>query len=183
MGNKNSVYVDVNLKDEFLSDALNSHNRYRSIHNSPPLTHAEDLSELAHKIAFYISTRNKDLRGRLTKDRIENTPGENTAVKILTRDQDYSGEEVTEDWYDEIEYYRNYFDKEPPSELKNPDVKNFTNFTQLLWRNSKEVGFGKIKANNRVIVVGCYRPAGNIKGQYQQNVLPPVQKSGCCSCC
>lgn len=34
------------------------------------------------------------------------------------------GEEVTTDWYDEIEYYRNYFDKEPPSELKNPDVKS-----------------------------------------------------------
>lgn len=91
MGNKNSVYVDVNLKDEFLSDALNTHNKYRLIHNCQPLTHAEDLSELAHKIAFYNSTRNKDLRGRLTKDRIENALGENTAVKILTRDQDYSG--------------------------------------------------------------------------------------------
>ncbi|XP_063419821.1 Golgi-associated plant pathogenesis-related protein 1-like isoform X2 [Mytilus trossulus] len=149
MGNKNSVYVDVNLKDGFLSDALNTHNKYRLIHNCQPLTHAEDLSELAHKIAFYISTRNKDLRGRLTKDRIENALGENTTVKILTRDQDYS---------------------------------DFTNFTQLLWKNSREVGFGKVKAKNRVIVVGCYRPAGNIKGQYQQNVLPPLQKSGCCSC-
>ena len=44
---------------------------------------------------------------------------------LLLTDLFYTiGEEVSRDWYDEIEYYRNYFDKEPPSELKNPDVKS-----------------------------------------------------------
>ena len=90
MGNKNSIY-NIDLKDSFLYDAINTHNKHRADHNCPPLQHDDDLSELAHKIAYYISTRNTDLKSRLSKDRIENTHGENTALKILTTNQDYSG--------------------------------------------------------------------------------------------
>lgn len=90
MGNKNSIY-NIDLKDSFLSDAINAHNKHRADHKCPPLQHADDLSELANKIAYYTSTRNKDLKDRLSKDRIENTHGENTALKILTTNQDYSG--------------------------------------------------------------------------------------------
>jgi uncharacterized protein YkwD len=57
MGNKNSIY-NIDLKDSFLYDAINTHNKHRADHNCPPLQHADDLSELAHKIAYYISTRN-----------------------------------------------------------------------------------------------------------------------------
>ena len=86
MGNKNSIY-NIDLKDSFLYDAINTHNKHRADHNCPPLQHADDLRELAHKIAYYISTRNTDLKSRLSKDRIENTHGENTALKILTTNQ------------------------------------------------------------------------------------------------
>jgi len=90
MGNKNSIY-NIDLKDSFLSDAINTHNKHRANHNCPPLQHADDLSELAHTIEYYISTKNKDLKNRLSKDRIENTHGENNALKILTTNQHYSG--------------------------------------------------------------------------------------------
>jgi len=61
--NKNSIY-NIDLNDSFLSDAINTHNKHRADHKCPPLQHADDLSELAHKIAYYISTRNKNLKNR-----------------------------------------------------------------------------------------------------------------------
>ncbi|XP_052095328.1 Golgi-associated plant pathogenesis-related protein 1-like isoform X2 [Mytilus californianus] len=46
------------------------------------------------------------------------------------------------------------------------------NFTQLIWKDTKEVGFGMTVKGRRVIVVACYKPVGNIKGKYPDNVLP-----------
>ena len=34
-----------------------------------------------------------------------------------------SGEDVTNDWNDEMENYAKYFNREPPPEIKNPNVK------------------------------------------------------------
>lgn len=91
MGNRNSVYVDLDLKDEFMTSAINAHNRYRRLHSCQPLFYANDLSDVAQRIAFYISTRKMDMRKKISKDRHENVVGENVAIKILTKGQDYSG--------------------------------------------------------------------------------------------
>ncbi|CAG2247939.1 unnamed protein product [Mytilus edulis] len=47
-------------------------------------------------------------------------------------------------------------------------------FTQVVWKETKEVGFGKAKSSGgRVFVVGSYRPAGNMVGNYKDNVPAP----------
>lgn len=47
-------------------------------------------------------------------------------------------------------------------------------FTQVVWKETKEVGFGKAKSGGgRVFVVGSYRPAGNMVGSFKDNVPPP----------
>ena len=50
-------------------------------------------------------------------------------------------------------------------------------FTQVVWKGTSEVGFGKAKdAKGLVIVVASYRPPGNIAGQFKNNVLAPKKE-------
>ncbi|KAG8222861.1 hypothetical protein J437_LFUL003506 [Ladona fulva] len=46
----------------------------------------------------------------------------------------------------------------------------------MVWVGSKELGLGKARSRSgKVVVVANYRPPGNISGQFQQNVLPPIE--------
>lgn len=55
---------------------------------------------------------------------------------------------------------------------------NSGHFTQVVWKETKEVGFGKAKSSGgRVFVVGSYRPAGNMVGNYKDNVPAPKKWS------
>lgn len=46
-------------------------------------------------------------------------------------------------------------------------------FTQVVWKESTQLGVGMATDGIKVFVVGQYRPAGNTKGSFYQNVLPP----------
>jgi hypothetical protein len=52
-------------------------------------------------------------------------------------------------------------------------MQNSGSFTQLVWRESREVGFGVAGAGANIYIVALYYPGGNIVGSYVQNVLPP----------
>ena len=75
----------------------------------------------------------------------------------------------TRAWYDEIEFY----------DWNNPGfLLNTENFTQLVWKNSLEVGFGiAIGSNNKVIACANYFPAGNKANEYEINVSRPFFES------
>lgn len=46
-------------------------------------------------------------------------------------------------------------------------------FTQMVWKSTKEAGFGMAKGRSgRVVIVANYHPAGNVIGQFGENVLP-----------
>ncbi|KRG01838.1 Golgi-associated plant pathogenesis-related protein 1 [Drosophila mojavensis] len=49
-------------------------------------------------------------------------------------------------------------------------------FTQLIWKNTTTLGIGMLnnKENTRYLIVARYLPAGNIPGQFKENV-PPYQ--------
>ena len=51
---------------------------------------------------------------------------------------------------------------------------NLGHFTQVVWKNSKNLGIAKARSSSgKIIVVANYEPAGNYIGQYVQNVPPP----------
>lgn len=47
-------------------------------------------------------------------------------------------------------------------------------FTQVVWKESTELGVGVATDGNKVMVVGQYSPAGNMSnaGYFEKNVLP-----------
>lgn len=52
-------------------------------------------------------------------------------------------------------------------------MQNSGSFTQLVWRESREIGFGVAGSGANIYIVALYYPAGNVVGAYKQNVLPP----------
>ena len=46
-------------------------------------------------------------------------------------------------------------------------------FTQIVWKSSEEIGVAKAKSpTGKIYVVANYSPAGNIIGQFAENVSP-----------
>ncbi|KAF6768863.1 hypothetical protein AHF37_12283, partial [Paragonimus kellicotti] len=52
-------------------------------------------------------------------------------------------------------------------------------FTQVIWKETRNAGFGVAKSSDehKIFVVGHYKPAGNISGQFTENVLPVMRKN------
>ena len=89
--------------------------------------------------------------------------GKNICIK---NNKKYDGQEVCDEWYNEINEY-NFLD------IKNNDKEKVKNFTQLVWKDTTEVGFGWAQSNQGIFyIVGIYYPSGNIEGKYMENVFP-----------
>ena len=145
--------------NQFCLEALDSHNKYRKIHHVEPLKLNKDLCKIAQNYA-------KQLTNMGYLEHSENcykgeTLGENL---FYCYGQDPSGAAVSKNWYGENKNH-NY----------SGDWKSNTgHFTQMIWKETKEVGFGKCKnKRGEIYVVGNYYPAGNIIGFFKYNVFRP----------
>lgn len=55
-------------------------------------------------------------------------------------------------------------------------IFSFTgHFTQIVWKNTSEMGIAMAKRDGTCVVVACYYPRGNIVGQFIENVLKPAK--------
>lgn len=77
------------------------------------------------------------------------------------------GRNAVDAWYDEIKHYT--FGIEPLS-------TETDHFTQLVWKDSKQLGVGmKKNSKGQVYVVCNYDPPGNYVGEYSRKVPPPAR--------
>ena len=76
-------------------------------------------------------------------------------------------EQICEKWYNERIYYQ--YDKKKFQ-------KEACHFTQLIWKNTKKVGFAFGNKNNKIYAVAFYYPAGNIFSEFGNNVGKKVKK-------
>ena len=142
---------NVNLS-EFASSMLAEHNAKRELHkNTPDLTWSESLASYAQNYAD-----NYDCSGNLVHS--GGPHGENLAVG-------YGTTGAVDAWYNEISQY----------DYSNPGFSsNSGHFTQLVWKSTSQVGCG-VKACGGVwgaYVICSYDPAGNVSGEYADNVQP-----------
>ena len=151
----NIGYVPASGGD-FFSDALNAHNYYRRKHHVPPLTLNKDLCKIAQAYAQRLcSTRcfehsKNKYKGFNIGENLYRCTG-----KVAT------GEMATTSWYDEIKTHNFRKDFQHAS----------GHFSQLVWKGSQEVGFGVANKGTNYYVVANYYPAGNIIGDFANNVF------------
>lgn len=147
------------MANNFNHECLTAHNTYRVLHQVAPLTFAADLAKQAQawadKIAKQDNLEHSDSAGKY---------GENVAMKFISGTFEYTGQQATDQWYSEI---RMYDFKGPENQIK------CGHFSQVVWKDSKEAGFGIATAKSgKKYVVGQYRPPANYMNQWHKNVLP-----------
>ncbi|XP_051892721.1 LOW QUALITY PROTEIN: uncharacterized protein glipr2 [Pristis pectinata] len=147
----------------FAKQLLNSANKYRVNHGAQPLTLSTQISRNAEKWAEHLVT-SKTLKH-------SDTPyGENIWYQQGPVGLQVTGQEVVDSWYNEIKDY----------DFSSPGFqKNCGHFTQLVWRDSKEMGVGLASdGKGLTVVVAQFDPAGNITnpGYFAKNVLPTGSK-------
>ena len=154
--NKNDVKIEM-----YKVKALQKHNELRKLHGSEDLKINNELNKMAQEKAHnLIEDQSQNFSNHLYKGE---ALGENI---LISNDLQIKPEEICEEWYKENEKY-NY-------EL-NKFQKGKGHFTQLVWRSSKEVGFGFEFTDNKVISVAYYYPAGNIVGEFDKNIKEIVK--------
>ncbi|XP_035785230.1 uncharacterized protein LOC118463076 [Anopheles albimanus] len=164
-GAEDSPKVKIVMDKEFIFECLCWHNEYRMRHGAPALTVSSELCELAKLWANHLASTNELYYQSGTNY------GQNIfccpANSLLT---DLSGQEVATYWYSTNRRY-DYF-KEP--HLLHTNV-NTGHFSQMVWRASRYFGVSKsISKTGKLFVVAYYYPAGNVMGEFRQNVLPPL---------
>jgi len=166
--NEELLYQLTNKSVEFFSlenfrdEALKYHNFKRILHDAKVLNPSEELENRAQEWAEYLAEKETFEKRRLSIN--NELVGENLCCfsDIAT------GENITEEWYNEIEKYN----------FESPKKKKSTiNFTQMIWKSTAFVGFGcKKSESGNYFVVAFYFPSGNIEGLYQDMIAPLNQK-------
>ncbi|CAG5918404.1 unnamed protein product [Menidia menidia] len=144
--------------ESFKKVFLDTHNAYRKMHHAPPLTLNSEMSAKAQKWADKMLEK-KSLTHSETND------GENVYYMSSSQDMKLTGKEAVDSWYGEIKDYK----------FSQPGFQSNTgHFTQVVWKDSKELGVGMATDGKYFFVVGQYRPAGNFtnEGAFENNVLP-----------
>ena len=150
-----------NKKEEFSKfhlEALDLHNKYRTKHYSPPLTLNKELCLIAKNYAEKLAqSNNKKIEYSFGKYK-GNDMGENIFV---FQGKEASAENAVNAWYNESKNF----------DFNKDFQKGTEHFTQIIWKDTKEVGFGTSNKGNKWFIVANYYPPGNFLGQYSVNVL------------
>jgi len=157
--NDNNIQSESISGNDFQKSALDAHNKYRAKHHAGKLVLNQELCDIAQKYAQELARTGNfaHSNGSFHGDNM----GENLfacyGMKI-------TGKMMTDDWYDEISQY----------DFNNPGYISGTgHFTQVVWKGSKQVGFGFAQARDGYYYgVANYYPAGNFIGEFEENVFP-----------
>lgn len=79
----------------------------------------------------------------------------------------FKGDELTNLWYSSgrsFDYNIN-------------TLQNAQAFTQVIWKNSREIGLGMSRRGKDIFMICFYFPAGNILDQIYENVFPPKDRN------
>uniref|UniRef100_A0AC34RBI2 SCP domain-containing protein n=1 Tax=Panagrolaimus sp. JU765 TaxID=591449 RepID=A0AC34RBI2_9BILA len=139
---------------KFQKDQLDEINRYRAIHQAPPLVLDEKLTEYSQKWANHLAKTGK------LAHQPDQKYGENVAAG-----SPWKSLNPAKLWYSEA----------PKANYSNLESSmNCLHFTQLVWWNSKKLGLGvAVSASGMGFVVANFDPPGNVRGQFGANVSPP----------
>lgn len=153
----NLAFYFSHCADSFFDAVLKAHNDLRILHNVPSLKWSPALSKEAQAWAEKLS-RNGELRHASKEER--KFKGEN----ICRMSNHYDVTDAVKIWYSESNSYK----------YNSPGFSFETgHFTQIVWRDTTEVGVGTCKSRDGRLtyIVARYNPAGNVLERFHENVL------------
>ncbi len=142
----------------FTQQLLDTHNKYRAAVGVPALTWSAQLANDAQGWANYLAS----LGGRrLEHSQNNQRPGQGENLWLGTSGA-YSPVQMVDSWGAEQQFFRpgNF-----PNVSTSGNWADVGHYTQMIWRNTTQVGCGIAKAGGNDILVCRYSPAGNFMGQ------------------
>lgn len=130
---------------------LSTHNKYRATVGLPPLRWSNALAKSAQQWAYQLAQI-----GRLQHSR----SGENLWSGASGR---YHLEQMVDSWANEKQYFIPY--KPFPYVSKTGNYRDVGHYTQVVWRNTTEVGCGLASGHGKDFLVCHYNPPGNVMRQ------------------
>lgn len=151
------------MPGKFANECLAAMNKHRANHQVGPLSYNSEIEKVAQRWADYIAqTGTVKHNDNCTYNGQE--LGENIAFGSSSQKTSATGQEVADMWYNEIEKY----------DFNRHGGPGTGHFTQVVWKDSKEVGIGiATSRDGRWYVVADYYPPGNFNRQEAKNVFPP----------
>ncbi|XP_014261579.1 uncharacterized protein LOC106673807 isoform X2 [Cimex lectularius] len=142
---------------EFNDEMLKLHNEYRARHGSPPLKLNEQMCEKAQDWAETLAKTSK------LDSKNDSEYGENLFWTSASRQ--CAAKDACASWYNEVKHFKYGVE---------PKALNAGHFTQMVWRETKELGVGRAKGRGgSLFIVAFYKKRGNIVGHFGANVLRP----------
>ena len=144
---------NLKIEEQYIDKVLQIHNKLREKHNSPPLNIDISLNKKAKQYANILFNYPENYVSFTHK---KEPLGENIYIDIKKEPI-----EICQDWYNEKENYKNNTKKFQKESL---------HFTQIVWKNTKFLGFGYVSSGNQCCAVALYFPPGNIFNDFEKNV-------------
>ena len=140
-------------------DFLAHHNKVRRDVGIQPLIWSTKLSAYAQEWANHLANDNNcNMAHRKAPGQDGRTYGEN--IFWGSSASEFKPIDASEDWYSEIKLYKY-------RELTEKNWDATGHYTQMIWKDTKEIGVGiSICQNGALIVVANYYPAGNYLHQF-----------------
>ncbi|CAL8128555.1 unnamed protein product [Orchesella dallaii] len=155
---------------KFQNEALEKTNQVRSIHGVPNLQLRDNLTENARKWGIMLLRKAKKDRRLNVWFSHHQTEGENVFIESSAREKNISPTKVVLSWYCEVIDHSWEGDE-------NKFTENTTQFSQVTWKGTKEMGIVHLMDNHtgNAVVVARYYPTGNLgyKISFKENVLEP----------
>ncbi|MBN1531047.1 MAG: SCP-like extracellular [Spirochaetes bacterium] len=140
------------------AQAVAAHNRYRAELGIPGLTWSQTLAEHAQVWADHLAS----IGGRsLMHSQNSERPGEGENLWMGTSGY-YSVTQMVDTWGNEKQYYR---DGVFPNVSTTGSWFQVGHYTQMIWRDTREVGCARASAGGNDIFVCRYSPPGNYMGR------------------
>jgi len=142
------------LTTQEVQDLIALHTKIRAEVKAESLTWSKELAAYAQKWADHLAATKCDLAHRPFSGEWEQKYGENL----------FAGSAKFFGVIDAVKLWENE-KKDYKGQAIGSGNSNFGHYTQLVWKNTKQVGCGKAQCKDNLIVVCNYDPPGNVRGQ------------------
>lgn len=146
----------VDLEASFAGRLLAVHNRERAQHDLPPMRWSPLLEESARQWAMHLASSG---RFEHAPAGLRQAQGENLWAGTKNA---YSLEDMVDAWAEEKRYFK---PGRFPYNSTTGRVSDVGHYTQLVWRDTREVGCAKAAGLNEEVLVCRYGQPGNFIGE------------------
>jgi len=145
------------VRPQWQQDVVDAHNNFRKEHGSDNLTWSDGCYANAKKQADACQAKGSMFHGTM-----EGPSGRHGQNIFWCSEPGSTAKYATTSWYSEL--------NDPGYDFASPGFGSGTgHFTQVAWKSTKQVGMAC--SEDGKFIVANYFPAGNMMGDFEQNVL------------